>query len=214
MRRSNGWSPTVWAATPRAVSTARSLRRFHGLLVAALPAPIGRVLLLHPLQETVRIDGAGPDSTCGPGRDHGSAAIAAKTSVSRRDCPTGCSRVNDGARIEQSLMMPHDQNTVHVRYRLTGAAPPATLVLRPWLDFRPHEGSRRIRGAATARTARGPARFEFRLDGAPAALRMTAAPTRRRSDAAEELEPTCPIPSSPSAATTHRARCMHPGRSR
>ena len=34
------------------------MRRFHGPLVAALPAPLGRVLLVHALTETVSLDGA------------------------------------------------------------------------------------------------------------------------------------------------------------
>ena len=46
----------------------------------------------------------------------------------------------DGVRLERSVFVPHGQNTVHVRYRLTGATAPARLRIRPWLDFRPHEG--------------------------------------------------------------------------
>ena len=37
----SGSSPTAWAATPRARSAASPTRRYHGLLIAALPAPLG-----------------------------------------------------------------------------------------------------------------------------------------------------------------------------
>jgi glycogen debranching enzyme len=37
-------------------------RRFHGLLIAAHPAPVGRVLLLHAVHETLEWTGAAPVS--------------------------------------------------------------------------------------------------------------------------------------------------------
>ena len=46
----------------------------------------------------------------------------------------------DGTRVERAIVIPHGQNSVHVRYRLLGATAPAVLRIRPWLDFRPQEG--------------------------------------------------------------------------
>ena len=43
------------------------MRRFHGFLIAALPAPLGRALLLHALHEVIELDGAG--AALQPGRD-------------------------------------------------------------------------------------------------------------------------------------------------
>ena len=40
------------------------MRRFHGWLIAALPAPLGRVLLLHALHEVVELDGAPAPVRC------------------------------------------------------------------------------------------------------------------------------------------------------
>jgi predicted glycogen debranching enzyme len=149
------------------------LRRFHGLLVAACPAPIGRVLLLHQLGETVRREGAA-DVDLRPGPDH-SATASLNDFYLQAGLPHWVFGLDGGAHIEQSLMMPHDQNTVHVRYRLSGTTRPATLVLRPWLDFRPHEGTLTTSPQeGYSVTARGQAQFEFRLEGAPAVLRMTA----------------------------------------
>ena len=72
-------------------------------------------------------------------------------------------------------MMPHDQNTVHVRYRLTGTTARGRLRLRPWLDIRPHEGFLSPTQAHRyAVTARGQAQFEFEPEQAPVLLRMTA----------------------------------------
>jgi len=150
-----------------------ALRRFHGLLIAAFPAPIGRLLLLHQLQETIRL-GGDREFDLRPGPEP-RACARLEDFYLQAGLPHWVFGVDGGARLEQSLMMPHDQNTVHVRYRLTGTAAAATLILRPWLDFRPHEGALAVSAAhGYSVIAHGPAQFEFRLDGAPAALRMTA----------------------------------------
>ena len=68
------------------------MRRFHGLLIAALPAPLGRVLLLHALHEVVELDG-GPAQSLQPGRDGDPpAGAAASTSACRPGCRSGRSR--------------------------------------------------------------------------------------------------------------------------
>ncbi len=41
--------------------------------------------------------------------------------------------------LEKSLLMPHGQNTVLIRYRLIAARAPVRLVLEPLLDMRPHD---------------------------------------------------------------------------
>ena len=47
--RASGSSPTASAATPPARSPGVVTRRYHGLLVAALPAPLGRMMMLNHL---------------------------------------------------------------------------------------------------------------------------------------------------------------------
>ena len=54
-RAVNGSSRTVSAAMPPAPSPASSTRRYHGLLVSALPAPIGRTVMLSAVDAWVRL---------------------------------------------------------------------------------------------------------------------------------------------------------------
>jgi predicted glycogen debranching enzyme len=43
--------------------------------------------------------------------------------------------------LEKSLLMPHGQNTVLIRYRLSAARAPVRLALEPLLDMRPHDSA-------------------------------------------------------------------------
>ena len=117
-------------------------RRFHGLLVAALPSPLGRMMLLTHLEERLTFrDGH---------RDwlglHGTTGQLAQAEAGKyleefrleAGLPVWRYVVN-GAVIEKSLLMPHGQNTVHVTYRLLEGARRVRLSLRPMVGFRPHE---------------------------------------------------------------------------
>ena len=109
-------------------------RRFHGLLVTAHPAPVGRVLLLHGLQEVVEL----PDGRAGclrPGRDADPPPIGHMDFCIQAGLPQWTFELQEGAFIEQSVMMPNGQNTVHLRYRLTGSVPSVTLRLKPCLLY-------------------------------------------------------------------------------
>ena len=117
-------------------------RRFHGLLVAALPSPLGRQMLLTHLEERLTFrDGhrqwLGLHGTTGhlaqaeAGRYLEEFRLEAGLPVWRY--------VVDGAVIEKSVVMPHGQNTVHVTYRLLDGARRVRLSLRPIVGFRPHE---------------------------------------------------------------------------
>ena len=157
--------------------TGPPLRRFHGLLVAAEPAPLGRMLFLHQLQESVHL-GDQPVVDLRPGPD-GAVTASLVDFYLQAGLPHWVFVLPSGARIEQALMLPHDQNTVHVRYRLTGADRGGQLLLRPWLDFRPHEGALSAEQAHRyAATAQAHPRFEFVREGLPVALRMTASANR------------------------------------
>lgn len=115
------------------------LRRFHGWLIGAHPAPLGRVLLVHALHEVVELEG-GPAASLQPGREDDPPVLAESQFCLRAGLPHWTFSLEGGVRLERCVLMAHGQNTVHVRYRLTGASAPARLRIRPWLDFRPHEG--------------------------------------------------------------------------
>jgi glycogen debranching enzyme len=117
-------------------------RRFHALLVAALPAPHGRVAMLSHLAEGLAIEDAHP-AWLGPygsearlTAQEGSAHLEAF--LLQQGLPVWHFAVA-GCRVERLVYMPYGQNTVQVRYRLLEGPKSVGLTLRPMLAFRPHE---------------------------------------------------------------------------
>ncbi len=117
-------------------------RRFHGLLVAALPAPHGRVMMLNHLSERLRL----PDRTIVWLGAHGQGERLAQVDGTRNliefrleaGLPVWRYQVGQWI-IERSLLMPHGQNTVHVRYEVIEGDSSVRLTLRPLMHFRPHD---------------------------------------------------------------------------
>jgi predicted glycogen debranching enzyme len=96
-------------------------RRFHGPLVAALPAPLGRTMMLNHLDESA-----------------GGAELTLDEFV--LECGVPVWRFTAGrSRIEKRVVMPYGQNTTYLIYQLTEGEP-VTLELRPAVNFRAHEG--------------------------------------------------------------------------
>ena len=117
-------------------------RRYHGLLVSALPAPLGRYVMLNHLLERVRLPNRGVSwlgdelEVAGPNaadeRDH---LVEFRLELG---LPVWVYAIED-VRIEKRLVMPYGQNTVHVTYRLLEGGGPVRLALRPSVHFRPYE---------------------------------------------------------------------------
>jgi predicted glycogen debranching enzyme len=112
-------------------------RRYHALLVAALPAPLGRMVLVSRLDERVRL------------RD-GNIGWLSRVGTSPRNVVARFQLVGglpvwryelDGVTIEKRLIMPRLQNTVLVTYRVLHATTPIRLGIRPHLHARPHEAT-------------------------------------------------------------------------
>ena len=119
-------------------------RRYHGPLVASLSAPHGRTLMLNHLAETVQLaDGTVvPLSAIDPVPSVESPGPELPPSLVLFQLENGrpCWRYESGDLVlEKSLLMPHGQNTVLIRYRLLAARAPVRLVLEPLLDMRPHD---------------------------------------------------------------------------
>ena len=96
-------------------------RRYHGLLIAALPTPLGRTMMLNQLHERVQVDGEAfalvPEALAGR------PAHAANTRVVRFRLEMGLPvwRYQAGTvTLEKRLLVPHLQNTVMLSYRLVG----------------------------------------------------------------------------------------------
>jgi predicted glycogen debranching enzyme len=117
-------------------------RRYHGLLVASLPAPLGRMVLLNHLLERVRLrDGRvmwlGDESQVAGtnAADRGGTLIEFRLDLG---LPVWVYEF-EGLRIEKRLLMPHGHNTTHVTYRLLSGKGPIRLTLRPSIHFRSYE---------------------------------------------------------------------------
>jgi predicted glycogen debranching enzyme len=116
-------------------------RRYHGYLVAALPNPLGRTVVLNHLIEEVSL----PDGTVAHfgGREQSGGQLdygAEHLKEFRLEMGLPVWRYEFGeVALEKRVLMPHGQNTVHVGYRLVSAGPGVRLMLRPSLHFRPQE---------------------------------------------------------------------------
>jgi predicted glycogen debranching enzyme len=118
-------------------------RRYHSLLVAALPAPLGRRVMLNHLSELLRLgDGTavrfGGEERAGAVLElHGMDRLA----EFRLDMGLPVWRYEVGGIVfEKWILLPHQQNTVHVNYRLVAGEGPVRLELRPAVHFRAHDG--------------------------------------------------------------------------
>src|SRR4051812_28040678 len=116
-------------------------RRYHGLLVAALPNPLGRMVMLNHLGERLLI---GDRATW----------LNSEEKIAGRLDPDVAERVSDvrldaglpvweydfeGVRLEKRIVMPHGQNTVHVTYRLLSGPTNIALQIHPAVHFRNYE---------------------------------------------------------------------------
>ena len=115
-------------------------RRYHGLLIAALPAPHGRMMMLAQLGEQVELAG-------GAVFDLGGQERAGDLEIPGASClkevrlelglPVWRYDLGGGVTLEKRIVLLHRQNTAHVGYRLRGAA--GRLRLRPMVHFRGHD---------------------------------------------------------------------------
>jgi predicted glycogen debranching enzyme len=112
-------------------------RRYHGLLIAALPPPYGRRLLLTDVNEELYVEG----------RRVGQ--LTARTVDDAPHVPLDEFRLEaglpvwrydvGGVIVEKRMVMPHGQNTVHVIYELAGGADFARLDVTLAAHHRSHD---------------------------------------------------------------------------
>jgi predicted glycogen debranching enzyme len=117
-------------------------RRFHGILIAALPAPHGRTMMLNHLGEAVRLADGSFGAVGSEEALAGGVKILGTEHLEEFRLELGIPVWRyqiDGTAFERRLVMPHRQNTVHALYRLLSGRS-AVLRLRPAMHFRPHEG--------------------------------------------------------------------------
>ena len=119
-------------------------RVFHGYLIAALPSPLGRTMILNDILEELVF----PDGTCiclnalfqqnSDGNEVRQSARYLTNFSLQSGLPVWTYEVNNVS-LEKRLVMPHSQNTTYISYRLTYGKGPVKLRLRP---LREHAAAR------------------------------------------------------------------------
>jgi len=115
-------------------------RRYHGLLIAALPNPLGRMMMLNGLSERLRLPDrrvlyTGAEELAGTSSE---ATLAVSEFRLEAGLPVWRYEV-DGFVLEKRLILPYRQNTVHVTYLLLSGKGSLRLGLRPAMHFRSHD---------------------------------------------------------------------------
>jgi predicted glycogen debranching enzyme len=150
-------------------------RRYHGLLVASLPAPLGRIVMLNHLLERIRVRGGEPlwlgdeEAVAGPN------AADRTTHLAEFRLELGLPvwrYALAGVEIEKRVIMPHGQNTVHVSYRLLKGSGPVRLTLRPSVHFRSYESPVNASDALTYKLVASGERYELCATDEFPSLRM------------------------------------------
>ena len=134
-------------------------RRYHGLLIAALPAPLGRIVMLS------HVGRAGAASPTAAG-----SRSAGANDPAMRPTPHGTRYLTefrleaglpvwrydiDGIVIEKRVFLPHMQNTVHMMYELLDGADQRRAGASAVGEF-PRAGSRRSASRSAGRTSSAP----------------------------------------------------------
>src|SRR5437763_2309539 len=119
-------------------------RKYHGILIAALAAPLGRMVMWSHVSEFLRFDDGevvslGAEERAGGQLDlHGAEYL--REFRLEDGLPVWSYHVRDLI-IEKRVLLPHLQNTVHVSYHIIGGGTAPRLELRPAFHFRHHEAS-------------------------------------------------------------------------
>jgi predicted glycogen debranching enzyme len=119
-------------------------RRYHGLLVAAAKPPVGRMVLLSKIEETLIVDGQRYQLSVNqyPGTIHPRGDRYMKQF--RLDPFAAFVYQCGGVELEKSILMPQGENATVVRYQLRGAG---ALELRPLIAFRDYHATTHENGA-------------------------------------------------------------------
>jgi predicted glycogen debranching enzyme len=117
-------------------------RRYHGLLIAALPAPFGRRMLLSHVTERLRLPDRTTVKLAGEQYEPGDINLYGADYLTEfrleHGLPVWRYRVKD-ATIEKQIVLPHAQNTVYVIYRLVDGASSVRLTVMPSIHHRSHD---------------------------------------------------------------------------
>jgi predicted glycogen debranching enzyme len=151
-------------------------RRYHGLLIAALPTPLGRMMMLNGLSERLRLPDrrvyyTGAEELSGITPEH-----ILPIAEFRLDGGLPVWRYElDGFVLEKRLVMSYRQNTTHIAYRLLDGNGTLRLGLRPAIHFRSHDAPVSSAGEREYRLAVCDDEFEITSHSDLPVLRMMLA---------------------------------------
>src|SRR5262249_4135471 len=117
-------------------------RRFHGLLIAALPSPHGRLTMLNHLTEEVRLEDGRVARFGGEEGEERPSPLAGAAAIREFRLELGLPVwiYQTGALVlEKRLVVPYRQNSVYVTYRILEGPRSIELRLRPRVHVRRHE---------------------------------------------------------------------------
>jgi predicted glycogen debranching enzyme len=117
-------------------------RRFHGLLIAALPSPHGRLMMLNHLTEEVRLEGGTVARFGGEESEESASPLPGADAIREFRLELGLPVwvYQTGALVlEKRLVLPYRQNSVYVSYRILEGPSSIELRLRPRVHVRRHE---------------------------------------------------------------------------
>ena len=117
-------------------------RRYHGLLIAAHPAPLGRVMMVNHLWEYVRLPDYRTLPFGGEEKRGNQLHIHGVEYLAEFHLETGLPVWRyevDGFGLEKRIYFAYRHNTVYVQYRLTKGPGKVRLKLRPSVHFRGHD---------------------------------------------------------------------------
>jgi predicted glycogen debranching enzyme len=113
-------------------------RRYHGYLIAALPNPAGRVMMLNSIITQLRFpDGRRYDLGWVPAPVSANQAIELVEFELELGLPVWRFR-GQGVTVERRIVLSYSHNTATIRYRLLDGGP-VRLELRPGFQFRGHD---------------------------------------------------------------------------
>lgn len=116
------------------------LRKYHSLLIAALPNPYGRTILLNYVADAIILpDGSEvPLSFLRHGSEKHVAAATPSEFRLENGLPVWIYDI-DGVIVEKSLLLIHRQNTLHMSYMVKSQHQGISLRWRPYFHFRANE---------------------------------------------------------------------------
>ena len=149
--------------------------RYHGLLVAALPAPFGRMVMLNHLAETIRLPNGTSLQIGGDDLNSPDDAALRPHYLTEFRLENGLPIWRyeaDGISLEKHVLFLYGQNTVHINYRLLSGQESVALELRPSIHFRSHEQSVNDGSHDGYRLTANGSQYEVHADGFLPRLRM------------------------------------------